>query len=348
MADKQSDFIEQLFNSISSDPTMPAELKISLLRLQLPMHRLCQSEPHFITNDKHPARRTLNIVKRLSLFAKSDASLVSKINLILSDLVKATSNANNFGRVNQSLELLNQNLHSKNSDQCVSRNISSDKRKLILNRMIKQCIQGRQIPAPCQNLVLKLWPNTLFYLLKSHGEQSSHLINAISMYSDLLDSIQKIESNAQQRQLKDRFMSIARTNNNFLLIYHQESKVEPAIKALIGHYNDMLGNTKLTRRAADKNSHSVSEKISGLPSVIKPGIWCEIYIDDITPARRLRLSLINMDTGMLIFVNRKGIKKLEKDAMEFTYELKRGLSKAYNHDALFDRPSGKTQYQKIG
>ena len=87
---------------------------------------------------------------------------------------------------------------------------------------------------------------------------------------------------------------------------------------------------------------------TSLPKEVKHGVWCEIYIDDVTPKRRLRLSLINSQTGVLIFVNRNGIKKLEKDASEFANEIEKGLSMIYTHDALFTKPTTKKQYKKIG
>lgn len=348
MSDRQTDFIEQLFNAFSSDPTMPAELKISLLRLQLPIHKLSQSDNHFITNEKHPARRTLFTLKRLSHFAKSDPTLIEKVDLILSDLMKSSPTAINFGHANQRLELLAQNLESNTPETVTTNNDQNTKLKQYLNSKIKLCIQGNKIPNSCQDLILRLWPNALFYLLKTHGEKSPHWINAIKIYCDLLDAIQPIVNIEQHRQLKDRYMSIARSNNNMLLLYHQESKVEPAIKALITQFNKMLGKNTPVSQSNNATTPSISDRISSLPSDIKPGVWCEIYIDDVTPSRRLRLSVINIKTGMLIFVNRKGIKKLEKDALEFSNELKRGLSKIYKHDALFSKPKSSTRYQKIG
>lgn len=348
MTDKHSDFIERLFDAISNDPSMPAELKILLLRLQLPIHKLSQSEPHFITNSKHPARRTLFIAKRLSSFVKNKPSLIEKIDLILTALLKNSPTATNFGQTNQRLELLAQKLESDSHISSSRQNSTDQKLKQQLNTAIKTCLQGHKIPNNCQSLILKLWPNALLYLLKTHGYESQHWLNAIEMYRELLASIQDISNINEYHQLKDRFMIIARSNNNMLLLYHNENKVEPAIKSLISHYNYIIEDKKQTINYSGNDQKTVINRLTELPSNIKPGVWCEIYIDDVTPTRRLRLSLINTDTGTLIFVNRKGIKKLEKDALEFSEDLKRGLSKIYKHDTLFTSPSTKTEYQKLG
>ena len=217
-----------------------------------------------------------------------------------------------------------------------------------LSAKIKLCLEKKNIPKSCQGIILKLWPSALLHILKKHGDQTPQWNNAIRMYIDLIDSIQPIENIEQFRQLKDNFMSIARSNNNMLLLYHTEASVEPALKALISHYNQQLNAAKHSDFSSDSQS-SVLEKIAKLPSNIKPGIWCEIYIDENTPARRLRLSVININNAALIFVNRNGIKQLEKDALAFSEELKSGISKVYQHDALSFKSSIKqeSEFQKI-
>ncbi|VAW63202.1 hypothetical protein MNBD_GAMMA11-2318 [hydrothermal vent metagenome] len=349
MTDKLSNFITHLFDAISSDPAMPAELKISLLRLQLPVHKLSLTDPYFMSNEKHPARRTLFIARRLSGAAQNDPSLISKIDLVLSALIQSTPNSTNFAQTNQRLlQLLKETASSTPEQKPAQANTTTDTLKQQFNRKIKMCIQGHQIPSSCQHLVLKLWPNALLHLFKTHGDQSPHWANSVTLFCKLLESIQPIISIDQYRHLKDTFMDTVRKNNNTLLRYYQNSAIEPDIKALISYYNNVLGSTHYATEHTADTSMSLLDKISSLPAEIKPGIWCEIYIDEITPARRLRLSLINIETGTLIFVNRKGIKKVEKDAFVFSEELKHGLSRVYNYDALFSKPSSKAEYQKIG
>jgi len=348
MIDRKSDFIEHLFNTISSDPDMSAELKISLLRLQLPIHNLSLTDPHFITNTKHPARRTILIAKHLSALANNNAKIIRKIDLILSTLYTGTSNAHKFSAINQQLDKLVTLLQQSTNKKTAPKPETKSNIKQLLSNKIKLCIQGHEIPAPCQDLVLKLWPNVLFSLLKTHGEKSTHWNNAIEIYIELLDSIQNITSSNQRDHLKESFMNIVRRNNNILLLYHQDSKVESAIKSLIAHYNHLLGNTTLSNTPGTSVQKRSFNPSSTLPKEVKPGVWCEIYIDDVTPKRRLRLSWINLETGTLVFVNRKGIKKLEKEAAEFTHEIECGLSMIYSHDALFTKPSSKKQFKKIG
>ncbi len=346
MPDHNIEFIEQLFNAISNDPTMPADLKVSLLRLQLPMHKISQSDDHFIINDKHPARRTLLILKRLSHHARSDTRLVSKIDHIIDQLTKSSISANAFTSTNQRLEQLIEQTESRDTETVAKPQKSSADLKTYLNDKIRLCIHGQQIPESAKLLTLKLWPSALFHVLKSHGDKTRHWNNAMEMFCELVDSLQPLQNIEDYRKLKDNYMRIARTHNNMMLLYHNESTVESAIKSLITHYNTVLGKSNYGQALNNMSRISVLDKISSLPDNIKPGVWCEIFIDDATPKRRLRLSYISIESGTLIFVNRNGIKKLEKDALEFSTELKKGLSRVYRHDELFNATSTATSKEQ--
>ncbi len=347
MTDKKSEFIEYLFNAISNDPTMPAELKISLLRLQLPIHKLSQSDPSFISSPKHPARHILSITKKISALAKNNTSVIKKTECILSELLNSSLSINSFSATNQQLEKLSASLAHPSKNYSVEDD-SQNQLKQLIGIRVKQCIEGHDIPASCQELILKLWPVALFFILKKYGENSKQWCQSINLYCELLSSIQYIESISQHKKIKDSFMNIVRNNNRLLLLYNQDESVEISIKSLIAHYNHILRLSNFSYNDSTNNKENAIKKIASLPASVKPGIWCEIFIDDITPSRRLRLSLINMDTGTLIFVNRKGIKKLEKDAAVFSEELRRGLSNIYKHDTLFTKPATKTQFKKIG
>lgn len=343
MSDNPAEYIARLFNTISSDPYLQAELKISLLQLQLPIHKLSQNDPSFISNSKHPARRTLFITKKLSKNIKNNHGAI-KIDRILSKLYNSQPNANDFLSVNQQLERFMASLQN-NSPKLPNK---KHQIKSIVNSNIKQCINGLHIPARCQDLVLKLWPTALFFILKNHGGQSPQWHNAINTYSELLNSIQAIENATQYCNLKDCYMDIVRRNNHILKLYNPEDIIEAAMKLLLTHFNQALSNSNFITNNKNINTSSTQYKISSLPTFVKPGTWCEIFIDENTPTRRLRLSLINSHTGMLIFVNRKGIKMLEKDAAVFAEELTNGLSKVYKHDTLFTKPTTKPQFRKIG
>ena len=94
-------------------------------------------------------------------------------------------------------------------------------------------------------------------------------------------------------------------------------------------------------REIEDQLRTSEQKIARLPDSIKPGIWYEIYAGAGKPVRRLKLSVILQDTGSLVFVDRKGIKILEKDAEEFACEIKEERSRLLADHSTFDSALGK-------
>ena len=54
---------------------------------------------------------------------------------------------------------------------------------------------------------------------------------------------------------------------------------------------------------------------------MSPGSWFEVYSEDTDSIRRLKLSVIIDDTAKLIFIDRMGLKVMEKDAGQFAEEI---------------------------
>jgi len=79
------------------------------------------------------------------------------------------------------------------------------------------------------------------------------------------------------------------------------------------------------------------EQLQHLPKDIKPGLWFELFDGDDKPVRRLKLSVIIMEEAQLIFVNRQGVKIMEKNAIEFAEELESEKSKMIADHSIFDQ-----------
>ncbi|MCK5334921.1 MAG: DUF1631 family protein, partial [Gammaproteobacteria bacterium] len=74
-----------------------------------------------------------------------------------------------------------------------------------------------------------------------------------------------------------------------------------------------------------------------LPKEIKPGLWFELFDGNDKPVRRLKLSVIIMEEAQLIFVNRQGVKIMEKNAIDFAEELEKEISKIIADHSIFDQ-----------
>ncbi len=90
-----------------------------------------------------------------------------------------------------------------------------------------------------------------------------------------------------------------------------------------------------------EEEESVVDKVARLPTYVKPGVWFEIYNGEDHPVRRLKMSVILIETGKIVFVDRKGIKGIEKDAADFADELNNNKSRIIADHSTFDHALGK-------
>lgn len=93
--------------------------------------------------------------------------------------------------------------------------------------------------------------------------------------------------------------------------------------------------------AARQEAQIALEKISRLPENVKPGVWFEVFNGEDKAIRRLKMSTILTEAAKIIFVDRKGVKVLEKDAGDFLEELSHDQSRVLADHSTFDHALGK-------
>jgi hypothetical protein len=82
------------------------------------------------------------------------------------------------------------------------------------------------------------------------------------------------------------------------------------------------------------------EKVATLPAEIRPGVWFKVFNGEDNAARRAKLSVIVMEEAKLVFVDRMGVKVIEKDAAEFLNEINNELSSLIADHSAFDHALG--------
>lgn len=94
-------------------------------------------------------------------------------------------------------------------------------------------------------------------------------------------------------------------------------------------------------RQAQEKIDLAKEKIARLGSMARPGDWYEVYNGESKVVRRLKLSVILTESARLIFVDRRGVKVIEKDASDFIEEMETGQSRLIADHSAFDHALGK-------
>jgi len=147
---------------------------------------------------------------------------------------------------------------------------------------------------------------------------------------------------------------------NHILIYLEtllsESSFNPSNKNNIGTYyadvenptdennstlfDDMpepsLEQENTLETPSQEASRIANEKISVLPAEVRLGVWFKVHSPESSISRRAKLSVIIIEEAKLIFVDRLGIKVIEKDAKIFKQELDNGSSEIIADHSAFD------------
>lgn len=159
----------------------------------------------------------------------------------------------------------------------------------------------------------------------------------------------KEEIDAQISALKQTFLDMLDTDRYQLEDEQEaeESKQESTTvpddgsdnnNAVNKEYDDIEQDDKAVR--IEEQVRTAREKISRLPSDLHPGVWFEVFNGEDKPVRRLKLSVILTDVAKLIFVDRQGIKVLEKDSDDFLRELNNEQSKFIADHSTFEHALG--------
>ncbi len=130
-------------------------------------------------------------------------------------------------------------------------------------------------------------------------------------------------------------------------LFDQDSQIEEEItlesfpcdieflEAAINNTGEFIADAE-ENNPVDSKSEISRAKVANLPREVRPGVWFEIFNGDDRAVRRLKLSVIIMEEAKLIFVDRLGVKVIEKDAAIFTEELNDKKSKFIADHSAFD------------
>ena len=144
----------------------------------------------------------------------------------------------------------------------------------------------------------------------------------------------KNDISAQVRELKEYFSAMI---NEYGMKIVDEDNNDLSDEELD---DDSSIDTEEELQQIQQQTEIAKQKIAQLTSDTRPGVWYEIYNGEDKAVRRLKLSVILTDAAQLIFVDRKGIKVIEKDAEEFAKELEENRSRILADHSTFDHALG--------
>jgi hypothetical protein len=353
------DFVEMLFGAFLRDINISTAIKSVLLSLQIPVIKIAMLDTKFFYNNKHPARNVLDQIAHIGIGIDSREDPVLKtMNLIIEQLLNSfDKNIVSFHTALKALnrlEIIEQGKQDENEKQTRQRILKEHARQFVLTELQHQ-VGKKELPKAIQPLVLKYWSTLMFHRFIRHGKNSSQWNIAVDLLSRIIRSCSPAKTHGEMIRLTDSqddlINQLAQPLSEIKL---EKEKIFTALKALkitmqktITISENTLADKGIEDEADDfveetkahpteAKAKLAKEKINRLPESVKPGAWFEIYTGENTSIRRLKLSVIVQEEARLVFVNRLGMKVIDKDADIFAKELEEKKSLFIADHSIFN------------
>lgn len=359
------DFVEMIFGAFLRDKNVSDAIKSLLLTLQIPVVKTSLLDNNFFYDMKHPARHVLDTVAHIGIGIEDSNDTVYKtMELIIEQLLRSfDQNTVSFRTALASLKRLTdieQKKQQQNEQQTKQQILQEHARQIVLTELQFHTMSTK-IPKPVQPLILNHWSTMMFHRYIKFGKDSEQWNEATDLLNLMIQTLKPLSCKEEWLSLQNIYLSIVYTIKVILDETRQnKEKVFMAVNNLKNTYIKILTESEYFEETAPpENTHttldsipgsdadkspspldikieSSKQKIEKLPQQVKPGTWFEIYMGDDHPVRRLKLSVIVQENARLVFVDRLGIKVLDKDAEEFTHELETDKSRLLDDHSVFD------------
>ncbi|MFK5983935.1 MAG: DUF1631 family protein [Pseudomonadota bacterium] len=370
--ERNIDFVGMIFNAITSDKNISDVISELVTLLHVPVIKVALDDDKLFQDQAHPTRKVLNLIPKAGQgVTDTKDKLYGKIEHVVNDiLAEHDVDVDSFYKA---VDALHNIIHVE--EQATANNESEEKRSIIkahartvvVSELRKYSV-GRRIPKDVKPLILKHWPTLMINRYVKYGNESELWLQSSRLCKLIFELLQPVKHKFQLEQLTNQYEVLIEVVGDELYETKQDRTdidsqlviLKNVFEKMIDEHAHLLIDEKcLSSEEIDyvvqkemaeydaamakirEEEESIVDKVARLPTYVKPGAWFEIYNGEDHPVRRLKMSVILIETGNIVFVDRKGIKGIEKDAGEFSEELKNNKSRVIADHSTFDHALGK-------
>ena len=368
--ERNIDFVGMMFGAIADDDTVSQIMTNLIYQLQVPVIKVAMSDTSLFDEENHPARVTVDLLTSAGKgINNEDDRLYNELEAIVDDILDEFDiDIRAFEKAVDELEEIiskEQALTDETEKQQQKKVLQEHARHIVISQL-KMVSCNKKIPNEIRPLVLKHWSTLMLNRYIRHGRDSQQWMQSVLLLKLLLTCMQPIRYPSQFNMVKNNHTALIEAVNDELYETQQDKEsIRDQINTLKSHFLKMIeeydlqivdeNNEQITEEALEEESiegtqeeleqiqqqvETARQKIAQLSSSTKPGVWYEIYNGEDRAVRRLKLSVILADAAQLIFVDRKGMKVIEKDAAVFAKELEENRSRLLADHSTFDHALG--------
>ena len=361
--------VSMLFEFILDDYNLSAPVQVLISRLQIPILKVVIRDKSFFSQATHPARRLLNSLARAGIgWSSSDEKAKDKLygqihNIVQRILNEFDGDVTLFETLNQEFEqfLERENRKASLVEQRTRESergrIKSQTAQQTVDNLLKQKVSRYKLPESIHDILMNGWSRVMFlaylrddvehrwnatvkvvddliWCLHPHQEddERDQWVRVVpGLLKSLRSGLEEVSYNSSRLdemmgQLKHQLAEAFRTNAAIEAL--QDSPEEPEEEIATVHQTAV-------ERQQELEDAAIAEYVAQIDG-IEIGNWVEFRL--VNGANfRCKLSAIIDEADCFVFVNRMGLKVIEKTRIELAHEMRRGRLTLLEQGALIDR-----------
>src|SRR5690554_1193545 len=359
--------VSMLFEFILDDYNLSSPVQVLISRLQIPILKVVIKDKSFFSKASHPARKLLNSLAKAGIGwsssdEKSRDKLYDQIHTVVQRILNEfDGDISLFETLNQGFEqfLERENRKASLVEQRTRESergrIRSQKAQEAVDRLLKEKVTRYDLPESVHDILVHGWSRVMFlaylrddiehrwqetvrvvddliWCLHPHeeDEERDQWVRVVpGLLKTLRTGLEEVSYNTNRldqmmSQLKHELADAFRTNSSIKT--RKEPEPTPAEEESV---------QSKAEYQQDLDDAAIAEFVTQLDK-LEIGHWVEFSLVNGT-SFRCKLSAIIDEADCFVFVNRMGLKVIEKSRLELAHEMRRGRLILLEQGALIDR-----------
>lgn len=357
--------VSMLFEFILDDYNLSAPVQVLISRLQIPILKVVIKDKSFFSKTTHPARRLLNALARAGIgWSNSDEKTRDKLYEMIHGIVQRIlsefdGDVTLFETLNDEFEefLARENRKASLVEQRTRESergrIKSQKAQELVDRIIQERVSRYRLPEPVYSILVNGWCRFMFlaYLrddVEHRWQQSVKVVDDLiwclhphhedaerdqwvrvvpSLLKSLRSGLEEVSYNATK--LDD---TMGQLKHELAEAFRASSSMDMTEKPEAQHEDPDEARNKAELQPEDA---AIAEFMVQIDN-IEIGNWVEFRLVN-GASFRCKLSAIIEEADCFVFVNRMGLKVIEKTRIDLAHEMRRGRLTLLEQGAFIDR-----------
>ncbi len=362
--------VSMLFEFILDDYNLSAPVQVLISRLQIPILKVVIKDKTFFSKATHPARRLLNSLARAGIgWSESDEKardkLYEQIHAVVARILNEfDGDVSLFETLCEEFEqfLARENRKSSLVEQRTRESergrIKSQKAQETVDQLLQKKLARYKLQEPVRNILLNGWSRVMFlaYLrddVEHRWQQTVRVVDDliwclhphqddeerdqwVRVVPGLLKSLRAgLEEVSYNSSKLDEMMSDLKHELTEAFRANALAEAMEDVPAPEPEEEEPVAHQTAIQRQQELEDAAIAEYVAQIDA-IEIGNWVEFNLVN-GASFRCKLSAIIEEADCFVFVNRMGLKVIEKSRTDLAHEMRRGRLTVLEQGALIDR-----------